>query len=533
VVRLCVSIKNSYPDVRVGFMMRRRKTGVQIWRKKLQGRVGKTAIILSLGIIAGLIMGNVMRGTSSDAWALFSSDQPSATAVSSAVMGDQPFVPVAARVTPAVVNISTTRTVKGGVDENQLAPFYNDPFFRRFFGDREPGTVVPHDQKEQSLGSGVIVDPRGYIITNNHVIDKADSIKVVLSDRREFKGKLIGTDPKTDIAVVKIDGNDLPTIPWGDSSQLKTGQYVLAVGNPFGLNQTVTMGIISAVGRANIGIADYEDFIQTDAAINPGNSGGALVNTAGELIGINTAIFSQSGGYMGIGFAVPSKMARAVMESLIKTGKVVRGWLGVSIQEVTPALAKQFGLADAKGALISDVLSGTPAERAGLKRGDVIVKVNGKSVDGPGHLRNTVAETAVGEKMTLTVIREGHEKAIAVTIGEQPKDLAQHGAEEESSGQGSAALDGVEVKNLTPQTRQELNLSEDISGVVVNSVESDSAAEMAGLQRGDVIMEVDRKTVHNTREYEQALSHHKGKEGLLLLINRQGSTIFVMIGASP
>jgi serine protease Do len=356
---------------------------------------------------------------------------------------------------------------------------------------------------------------------------------VVLSDRREFKGKLIGTDPKTDIAVVKIDGSDLPTIPWGDSGRLKVGQYVLAVGNPFGLNQTVTMGIISAVGRANVGIADYEDFIQTDAAINPGNSGGALVNTAGELIGINTAILSQSGGYMGIGFAVPSKMARAVMESLIKTGKVVRGWLGVSIQEVTPALAKQFGLADAKGALISDVLSGTPAERAGLKRGDVIVKVDGKTVDGPGHLRNTVAETVVGEKMNLTVIRDGHEKEVTVTIGEQPKDMAQRGAAEEGGGQGSAALDGVEVRNITPQIRQELNLSEDASGVVVSSVDSGSTAGEAGLQRGDVIMEVDRKPVHNTREYEQALSHHKGKEGLLLLVNRQGTTIFMMIGASP
>jgi serine protease Do len=508
-----------------------RKTGVQI--KQRQAIMGKIIMALSIGIIAGLIVGSVMRNTAPpDAWALFSSNQPAAPAVSSAELSDQPFVPVAARVTPAVVNISTTRTITDS-GEDQLMPFYNDPFFKRFFGDREPGAIIPHDQKEKSLGSGVIVDPHGYIITNNHVIDKADSIKVVLSDRREFKGKLIGTDPKTDIAVVKIDGSDLPTIPWGDSGQLKTGQYVLAVGNPFGLNQTVTMGIISAVGRANVGIADYEDFIQTDAAINPGNSGGALVNTAGELIGINTAILSQSGGYMGIGFAVPSKMARAVMESLIKTGKVVRGWLGVSIQEVTPALAKQFGLADAKGALISDVLSGTPAERAGLKRGDVIVKVDGKTVDGPGHLRNTVAETVVGEKMNLSVIRDGHEKEVTVTIGEQPKDMAQRGAAEEGGGQGSAALDGVEVRNITPQIRQELNLSEDASGVVVSSVDSGSTAGEAGLQRGDVIMEVDRKPVHNTREYEQALSHHKGKEGLLLLVNRQGTTIFMMIGASP
>jgi serine protease Do len=506
-------------------------------------KLGKAIVALSIGIIAGMIMEGIMKAPS-DVWAFFPFDRGTASATTPAssgvsggvpggAEGDQPFVPVAARVTPAVVNISTTRTVKSGGDENQMLPFYNDPFFKRFFGDQAPFSEAPHDQKEKSLGSGVIVDPRGYIITNNHVIDKADSIKVVLSDRREFKGKLIGTDPKTDIAVVKIDGGDLPTIPWGDSGRLKVGQYVLAVGNPFGLNQTVTMGIISAVGRANVGIADYEDFIQTDAAINPGNSGGALVNTAGELIGINTAILSQSGGYMGIGFAVPSKMAHAVMESLIKTGKVVRGWLGVSIQEVTPDLAKQFGLADAKGALVSDVLSGTPAEKAGLKRGDVIVKVDGVPIDSPGHLRNRVAETPVGEKITITVIREGHEKDVAVTIGEQPKDLAQRGGAVEGGGQSTSALDGVEVKELTPRIRQELNLPEELSGVVVNSVESGSDAEMAGLRRGDVIMEVDRKAVHNIREFESALSHHKSKEGLLLLINRQGGTIFIMIGASP
>jgi Do/DeqQ family serine protease len=516
---------------------------VQIRRTMWKGRMGKTAMIVSLGIIVGMIIGSVRGGVTgglspSDAWAFFPFDHGSASASTptgpppASVAIDQPFVPVAARVTPAVVNISTTRTVKSGGDENQLLPFYNDPFFKRFFGDQVPFSDPPHDQKEKSLGSGVIVDPRGYIITNNHVIEKADSIKVVLSDRREFKGKLIGTDPKTDIAVVKIDGGDLPTIPWGDSGQLMVGQYVLAVGNPFGLNQTVTMGIISAVGRANVGIADYEDFIQTDAAINPGNSGGALVNTAGELIGINTAILSQSGGYMGIGFAVPSKMARAVMESLIKTGNVVRGWLGVSIQEVTTDLAKQFGLAEAKGALVSDVLSGTPAERAGLKRGDVIIKVDRMPISDPGHLRNMVAETAVGEKVTITVIREGHEKELPVTISEQPKEFAQRGGVSEGGGQSNSALNGVEVKELTPQIRQELNAPEDLSGVVVDRVESGSDAEMAGLRRGDVIMEVDRKAVHNIREFESALSHHKSKEGLLLLINRQGGTIFIMIGAS-
>ena len=497
---------------------------------RMRKQAARMAVALSAGMLAGLIMGGVPKAIP-EAWALFPFDRGTvAPAAPPAASIDQPFVPVAARVTPAVVNISTTRTIKGG-DESQLSPFLNDPFFKRFFGDAEPNAQLPRDRREQSLGSGVIVDPGGYIITNDHVIAKADAIKVVLSDGREFKANLIGTDPKTDIAVVKIDGKELPVIPWGDSDRLKVGQYVLAVGNPFGLNQTVTMGIVSAVGRANVGIADYEDFIQTDAAINPGNSGGALVNTAGELIGINTAILSQSGGYMGIGFAVPSQMARSVMESLIKSGKVVRGWLGVSIQEITPALAKQFGLTDARGVLVSDVLSGAPAEHAGLKRGDVIIKANGAPVDSPGHLRNMVAEAAVGATMTLTILREGHEKAVTVALGEQPKESAQEDGGEGAE-PGGAVLGGLGVKNLTPQIRQELNLPEDISGVVVDRVESGSDAEAAGLQRGDVIMEVDRTAVHSVRDFTRELSQHKKKEGVLLLVNRQGRTLFVMIGSS-
>ncbi len=253
----------------------------------------------------------------------------------------------------------------------------------------------------------------------------ATEIRVLLSDRREFKGKLVGSDPPTDVAVVKIEGKDLPTIPWGDSGQLRVGQYVLAVGNPFGLDQTVTMGIVSAVGRANVGIADYEDFIQTDAAINPGNSGGALVNTRGELIGINTAIFSESGGYMGIGFAVPSSMARAVMESLLKTGKVVRGWLGVTVQELTPKLAKQFGLPEPRGVLVADVVPKGPADQAGLKRGDIVLAVDGKPINDVGHLRNVVAGTPVGNVMKIKVQRDGQERELAVMIAEQPKEMAQ------------------------------------------------------------------------------------------------------------
>ena len=271
---------------------------------------------------------------------------------------------VSEAVKPAIVNISTTRTEK--TPENPFAHFYDDPFFKKFFGDRFRNQETPKEHKATSLGSGVIVSPDGYILTNNHVIRNADEIKVLLSDKREFTGKVIGNDSKTDISVIKIDTDNLQTITIGDSDTLRVGEIVLTIGSPYGLNQTVTMGIVSAVGRANVGIADYEDFIQTDAAINPGNSGGALVNARGELVGINTAIVSTTGGYQGIGFAIPSNMAKAVMESLIKKGKVVRGWLGVSIQPITPELAKQFNIKEEYGALVGEVIAGGPAEKAGI-----------------------------------------------------------------------------------------------------------------------------------------------------------------------
>jgi serine protease Do len=444
---------------------------------------------------------------------------------------DQVFVEISKRVTPAVVNISTTRVVKDGGEGSPLAPFFDDPFFKRFFGE-EPSHRPPRERKEQSLGSGVIVDAKGYIITNNHVVSKADEIKVLLNDNREFKGKVVGSDPKSDIAVVKIDGKDLPTIQWGDSARLQVGEYVLAIGSPFGLNQTVTMGIVSAVGRANVGIADYEDFIQTDAAINPGNSGGALVNIRGELIGINTAIFTRSGGYMGIGFAVPSNMAKLVMESLVKTGKVVRGWMGVSIQEVTPNLAEQFGLPEPKGVLVGDVLPNSPAEHAGIKRGDILLEYDGKAVENTGQLRNLVAETPVGSRVKIKIFRDKQEKVLDLKIDEQPKDIAQGEKEEEPGDETSSALSGVDVRNLTPDIARDLDLPESQQGVVVEQVEPGSGADEAGLQRGDVIIEMNRKPVKNTKDYNREVSKLKKDQSVLLLINRQGRTIFMTINAS-
>jgi len=435
--------------------------------------------------------------------------------------GEQAFVEISKAVTPAVVNISSTRVVRR---EESGSPF-DDPFFRRFFGDdffRHPDTP---QRKEQGLGSGVIVDATGLIVTNHHVIAKADEINVILADKREFKGKVIGTDPKTDLAVVRIAADGLPTVPWGDSSVLDVGEYVLAIGNPFGLNQTVTMGIVSAIGRANVGIADYEDFIQTDAAINPGNSGGALVNTRGELVGINTAIFSQSGGYMGIGFAVPSNMAKSVLESLVKRGKVVRGWLGVSIQEVTPQLAKEFGLEEARGALISDILPDSPAEAAGLRRGDVVIALNDQTIESASQLRNHVAQLSVGTRAHVKIIRKGKEKRIEIKIEAQPAEMAQAG---EAGGNGTA-LAGVQVRRLTPELARQLGLNRTDGGVVVVHVEPESPADAAGLMRGDLIMEINRRGVSDVDQYNTVLSNTDKDVSLLLLVHRKNRALFLTV----
>ncbi len=489
--------------------------------------------MVGVGMIIGLFLAMDFNWFSSGQ----AGDKQAATAVAAPAgsglplpgIDDQPFVKIAERTTPAVVNISTTRVIKGR--QGAPNPFSNDPFFERFFGDEFSRQFdVPKTRREQSLGSGVIVDPAGYIVTNNHVVAQADEIKVLLSDKREFVGKVVGTDPKTDVAVVKINATGLPTIPWGDSTQLKVGEYVVAIGNPFGLNQTVTMGIISAVGRANVGIADYEDFIQTDAAINPGNSGGALVNTRGELIGVNTAIFSRSGGYMGIGFAIPSNMAKLVMTSLLKEGKVVRGWLGVSIQEVNAELAKQFGLKETHGALVSDVLKETPAERAGLRRGDVITKYNGREVSNAGQLRNLVAETPLGQKVRVTVIRDKQEKELEVKIEEQPKDVSGGGGKP-GEAPANETLSGVAVQDLTPELADRLNLPRGAAGVVVTEVESGSTAEAAGVQAGDVIMEINRQSVKSTKDYRRIIQGLQAGESVLLLINRNGQMLFLTISS--
>lgn len=469
-------------------------------------------IVSIISVIAGLLIGLILASNLNIQSLGYSSPKIPKESVDFLTKTGEAMAAIVEAVKPAVVNISTVKTVR------LRDPFFDDPFFRRFFG--EP-FGIPRERRQTGLGSGVIVDPSGYILTNNHVIRGADEIRVTLFDRREFKGKVIGTDPKTDLAVVKIDAKDLPYLELGDSDKLRVGELVIAIGNPYGLNQTVTMGIVSATGRANVGIADYEDFIQTDAAINPGNSGGALVNVRGELIGINTAIFSTTGGYQGIGFAIPSNMAKAVMEQLIKHKKVVRGWLGVSVQALSPEMKKHFGLKEDRGVLINQVFENSPAEKAGLKEEDIILQYNGKDITDPTQLRNIVASTPPGKEVELKIFRDGNVISRKVTIEELPQEVVAARGEYEN------LLKGVVVQNITPEIRKELQLPPRIKGVVVVDIADDSPAQ-GYLQKGDVIMAVNRKKIENTKDYQNIVS--KLKEGdVLLFIYRDGQTFHLTL----
>jgi len=382
----------------------------------------------------------------------------------------------------------------------------------------------------------VIIDTQGHIVTNNHVVENATQITVTLSDKREFQAKVIGTDPKSDLAVIKIEADNLPSLKWAEYDKLQVGDLVLAVGSPFGLSSTVTLGIISALGRGNVGIADYEDFVQTDAAINPGNSGGALVNMNGELIGINTAIFSRTGGSEGIGFAIPSSIALDIVDSLRKTGKVVRGWMGVAIQEITPALAKSFRIPDnRKGVLISDVNENGPSSAAGLKRGDVIIGYDDKDVQNVSQLRNLVARTLVGRDAKVKVLRDGKEQIVTVKVGERPSDemLARREPAappaEPTVKPPDNVLASLRVQALDAAMMSQLNLPSKTTGVVINHVEAGGAAEAAGLQRGDVIQEVNHEVIKSLEDYQRASAKLKKEEMAVLLLSRQGNNLFVAV----
>ncbi len=430
---------------------------------------------------------------------------------------------------PAVVNIHSSKVVK---PRSQEMPFFGDPFFRQFFGNQNPfGQQGP--QREESLGSGVILAPDGIILTNDHVVDGASDIKVTLADKREFTAKVLGTDKTSDIAVLKIDATDLPVLPLGNSSRLRVGDIVFAIGEPYGLEGTATMGIVSATGRGNQGIEQIGNFIQTDASINPGNSGGALIDLHGDLVGINTAILTGGGeeANIGIGFAIPINYAHSIMDQILAHGKVVRGYLGVGIKDLTPALAKQFDYSGTGGALIENVQSSMPGAKAGLKPGDIITSVNGQKVAGSNQLQLTISSMAPGEVAHLSVWRDGKTEEIPVTLGTRPENPGQANNNNNNGQQGvqsEGVMKGVQVQNITPDIAQQLNLPSDTHGVVVSSVDPSSDAAAAGIQQGDVIQEVNHKPVGNVQEYRDALSA-AGNQPVLLLINQQGTTQFVVV----
>ena len=435
------------------------------------------------------------------------------------------FADIARRVTPAVVNIT--------VSKQAAVPMSGMPFdpMREFFGlPGIPGNSPRHKQRPmpnlQGAGSGVIVSSDGYVLTNNHVVEDAKEITVTLPDKREFPGAVVGLDPQTDLAVIKVEATDLPFVPWGDSSRLQVGEYVLAVGNPFGLDSTVTLGIVSALGRGGMGITQYEDFIQTDAAINPGNSGGALVNIQGELIGINTAIFSRTGGYQGVGFAVPTKLAKPIYASLVKTGSVVRGFLGVGIQALTSDLARSFHLDKAQGALVTNVMPGSPADQAGIQRGDVIVEYEGQAVEDPRRLQGQVVNTVVGNQVSLVVMREGKKVTLRPVIREnnEPTKVARANPMKQDG-----PFAGVAVQELNGRIAQELGIAEEVSGVVVIEVTPGSHAERAGLAQGDVISEINRKPVRSEKDFIQVVAHLKSHKEALIFVHRGKGALYLTV----
>ena len=467
------------------------------------------SLALVLGGVAGSVVGNHNVFASSTAPAVsVSNDSRPALQTS--------FAPVVKKVMPSVVNVFSSKKIKND-ESNNSEQFFNDPFFRRFFGDPgdQPGrTPIPRERKEQSLGSGVIVSPDGYILTNNHVVDDATEVKVSLGDKREYTARVVGKDSKTDLAVLKIEQTGLPAVTFADSKKVEVGDIVLAVGNPFGVGQTVTMGIVSATGRGGLGIEEYEDFIQTDAAINPGNSGGALINAEGQLIGINTAILSRSGGNQGIGFAIPANQARNVMDQIVHGGKVNRAFLGVMIQPVTPDIAKSFKMTRSEGALVSDVSANSPAERAGLKAGDIVTKVDGQAIADSRALQLMIGEMKPGQTVHLSVMRDGAERDYPVTLGESPADKGTS-ASERGGNSADQSLDGVSVETTS-------------KGVVVRGVDSDSAAAQAGLQTGDVILEVNRHPVTSVEQMNRYMKD-SGSDTTLLFVSHEGHTRYVVI----
>jgi serine protease Do len=424
------------------------------------------------------------------------------------------FAQVAENVAPAVININTV--TRGTGMRTPIEEYFGEEFFRRFFGD-----IPEREQQQRSLGSGVIVDPSGIVLTNAHVVERATDIEAVTADGKKHKAKLVGVDRRTDLAVLRLQGGGpFPAATLGDSDRIKVGDWVLAIGSPFGLQQTVTAGIISAKGRS-IGQGPFDDFLQTDAAINPGNSGGPLVNMSGEVVGINSAILSRSGGNVGIGFAIPANMAKRIYTELVAKGKVTRGWLGVSIQPLTPELAASFGLSAPKGVLISDVVQDSPADKAGIKAGDIVTEFNGRKLDVPPDLQKIVASTDPGKSVAVVLWRDKAQKTVELKIGETPDDNV--ALKSNSKGR---SLVGLEVRPITPDVARQLNLR-GTEGVVVFRVDEEGPAAEAGVQRGDVIREVNRQRIRSMQDFDRAVRDLKEGDRVTVLLQRGPQALYV------
>ncbi len=460
--------------------------------------------------------------TTTKAQSVKSSDTSDKEEVKSNLEGSEQFPSFAdlvEKLQPSVVNISTTNVVRqqSPFQRGPNSPGGNDPFnefFEKFFGGRD---APQKEYKRQGLGSGFIMTEDGYVVTNNHVIDKADDIEVVLQNGHKYEAKVVGKDPKTDLAVLKFEPDqDIQPVKFGDSDSdnLRIGDWVIAIGNPFGLGYTVTAGIVSAKGRS-LGLGAYDDFIQTDASLNPGNSGGPLFNLKGEVVGVNTAIVARG---QGIGFAIPIDLAEFVIDQLKSDGKVVRGWLGVYVQKVTPEIASSFGLKEDEGALVSDLAPDGPAEKAGIKRGDVVIEFNGKKVKDVSDLTSLAAETTPGTEVDVEIIEDGKTKTIKVKLEEFPDPKAQMSSEIRENL-------GIRVKQLTPEIAQRFNLDKD-SGVIISNVQQGSAAGEAGLKPGDIILEIDKKPIKSLDDYSEALENVKSGDTALFLVKRGSNTIY-------
>ncbi len=439
------------------------------------------------------------------------------------------FAQLAKTVRPAVVNITASHVMNTGSAERsphgQPRWFGRDPHDRDWLG-MPPFPAPRHDPRGMGVGSGVIVSPDGYVVTNHHVIAGANTVTVTLLDQRTFAGTIVGSDPQTDLAVIHIQGHDLPFVPWGDSSTLEVGDYVLAIGSPFGLHSTVTQGIVSAKGRGGMGITQYEDFIQTDAAINPGNSGGALVNMRGELVGINTAILSRTGGYQGVGFAVPASIGQHICTSLVETGTVSRGFLGIGVQAVTPDLAQAFHLDHPAGVIVTNVREASPAAQAGLQRGDTVIRYHKQPIATPRDLQRAVTTTPVGTDVTIVVVRDREERALHATIMEHP--MSQHIAARQHA-DAESRLAGLAVETLTPHLAQRLGVADHTTGVVVTDIRAGSRAEESGLVHGDIIQEINHRPVQSLHTFRQVVEDLPNDQPALLLIHRRGTPLFLTV----